>query len=124
MLFRSRLFGDDQYTLALDCSRSGCLIPIITKQPEDAIVPQFTNASLTVDSTALGDVDYEWFDADGAQNNVGFGKTYATVPITSPHNYFVTATTPCGTAKSRIVHVEAAPPPPPPKPPRHRAVRH
>jgi hypothetical protein len=116
--------GTGQYTLALDCSRSGCLIPIITKQPEDVIVPQFANASLTVDSTALGDVDYEWFDADGAQNNVGFGKKYATVPITSPHNYFVTATTPCGTAKSRIVHVQPAPPPPPATPPRHHAVRH
>jgi len=118
--------GTGQYTLALDCNRSGCLIPIITKQPEDVVVPVNTNAVLSVESTALGDIDYEWFDADGAHNNVGSGPKYATVPITTPHNYFVTATTPCGTATSRIVHVQPADlkPPPPPPPPRHHAVRH
>jgi len=118
--------GTGQYTLALDCSRSGCLIPIITKQPEDVVVTVNTNAVLSVESTALGDIDYEWFDADGAHNNVGSGPKYATVPITTPHNYFVTATTPCGTATSRIVHVQPADlkPPPPPLPPRHHAVRH
>ena len=90
------------------------------------VVPPFANASLTVESTALGDVDYEWFDADGAQNNVGSGPKYATVPITTPHSYYVTATTPCGTTKSRIVTVRPVvidPPPPPPKP-RHRSVKH
>ncbi|HXA17830.1 MAG TPA: hypothetical protein VN380_12610 [Thermoanaerobaculia bacterium] len=119
--------GSGQYTIGLDCSRSGCLIPIFTQQPEDVVVPRNTNASLTVQSTALGDVDYEWFDADGAQNNVGSGPKYATVPITTPHRYFVTATTPCGTATSRVVQVAPAvdpPPPPPPPTPRHRAARH
>ena len=42
------LHGTGQYTLALDCARSGCLIPIITKEPEDVAVPPFGNATLTV----------------------------------------------------------------------------
>ena len=119
--------GKGQYVLTLDCNRSGCLTPIFTRQPEDATVPPLSTALLTVQATALGDVDYEWFDADGAQKNVGSGPRYATVPVTAPHNYFVTATTPCGTAKSRIVRVQPAvvdPPPPPPPLPRHRAARH
>ena len=117
------MHGTGQYVLALDCNSSGCLTPIITKQPEDVTVPLLANALLTVQATALGDVDYEWFDADGAQNNVGSGSKYATVPVTSPHNYFVTATTPCGTTKSRIVHVQPEVVEPPP-PTRHRAARH
>lgn len=116
--------GTGQYVLALDCIRSGCLTPIITRQPEDVTVPLLANAALSVEATALGDVDYEWFDAAGAQPNVGSGAKITTTPVTAPHTYFVTATTPCGTATSRFVHVQPAAPPPPPPPPRHRAARH
>jgi hypothetical protein len=120
------LHGTGQYTLALDCARSGCLIPIITKEPEDVAVPPFANATLSVQANSIGDIEYQWFDATGAQNSVGFGTKYVTVPITAPHDYFVVATTPCGSAKSRIVHVRPVviDPPPPQPPPRHRAARH
>ncbi|HXH38698.1 MAG TPA: hypothetical protein VNN08_08725, partial [Thermoanaerobaculia bacterium] len=115
--------GAGQYTLALDCSSSGCLTPIITQQPQDVTVQPLSSASLTVQATALGDVDYEWFDAAGAHPNVGSGPRFGTPPVTAPHDYYVTATTPCGTTQSRTVHVQPAVQPPP-VPPRHHAVRH
>ncbi|HSY52397.1 MAG TPA: hypothetical protein VLC46_26585 [Thermoanaerobaculia bacterium] len=116
--------GIGQYVLALDCNSSGCLTPIITKQPEDVTVPPLSSALLSVEVTALGDVDYEWFSATGAQTNVGGGSRFGTPPVTGPLDYYVTATTPCGTVQSRIVHVQPAVVQPPPPPPRHRAVRH
>ena len=120
------LHGTGQYTLALDCVRSGCLIPIITKEPVDTAVPPFANATLSVEANSIGDIEYEWHEATGAQNTVGFGTKYVTVPITAPHDYYVIASTPCGTATSRIVHVRPVviDPPPPPPPPRHRAAKH
>ena len=116
--------GTGQYVLTLGCVSSGCLTPIITRQPEDVTVPRFANAPLSVEATALGDIDYEWFDAAGAQPNVGSGPKITTTPVTAPHTYFVTATTPCGTATSRLVHVQPAAVDPPPPLPRHRAARH
>lgn len=116
--------GTGQYTLSLDCDRSGCIVPIILKQPQDVIVPPASFATLTVEASTLGGVDYEWFDADGAQPNLGGGPKYSTVAITSPHNYYVTVTTPCGTVRSRTVNVRPATVEPPPPQPRHHAVKH
>jgi len=120
------LHGTGQYTLALDCARSGCLIPIITKEPVDVAVPPFGNATLSVEANSIGDIEYEWHDATGAQSIVGFGTKYVTVPISAPHDYYVIAKTPCGSAQSRTVHVRPVviDPPPPPPPPRRRAARH
>ena len=116
--------GIGQYVLALDCNSSGCLTPIITKQPEDVTVPPLSSPLLSVEATALGDVDYIWYSATGAQPIVGSGPRFGTPPVTGPLDYYVTATTPCGTVQSRIVHVQPAAVELPPPPPRHRAARH
>jgi hypothetical protein len=118
------LHGTGQYVLALDCVSSGCLTPIITRQPQDVTVPLLGTAQLSADVTALGSADFLWFDATGSQKNVGAGPKFGTPPVTGPQSYYVTATTPCGTVTSRVVHVTLAAIPPPPPPPRHRATKH
>jgi hypothetical protein len=112
-----RSFG--RYFLTLNCGGSGCLAPLITKQPMPMQVAYGERATLTVETNHIGPIEYQWYEF------TDFPQLLATTsipewqppPATSAHFYYVVASSPCGSDQSDGIEVGV-------KPSRRRSARH
>lgn len=112
-----RQFG--RYFLTVNCGGSGCLAPLITKQPTPTQVAYGERATLTVDTNHIGPIEYRWYEF------TDFPQLLATTsipewqapPATSDHLYYVVASSPCGYVQSDAIEVSV-------KPSRRRSARH
>jgi hypothetical protein len=110
------------YSIRMDCASglSGCTPPLITLEPADQQVVPGRSARVTVNATGVGVVKYSWYDVTFglptfiAQTDA---NSYTFSAINAPLAVYVTVSTPCGQATSRVARIA-------PVPPRGRAVRH
>jgi len=107
------------YTLGADCSQSGCLYPLILQQPDSVETSYGNRVAISLDVHHVGPIEYRWYDAtSGVPQPIATTRTpnLLTPPITGESHFYMTASSPCGTAESELIRVRL-------DPGRRRAVR-
>jgi hypothetical protein len=123
--FWARIANDcgtvDSAAAAVTIAQS-CSAPVITAQPRSGIVPLNGSATLTVAASGMS-LAYQW--SEGAKFDFrkpmgGSTPTLVTPPLTTPADFFVLISSPCGNVMSDAATIT----PTVIVPARHRAVAH
>jgi hypothetical protein len=97
------------FTLDVSCSGSGCLQPIISRQPAALTkLPQGGRVTLSFAANGTAPMAYAWQDEHGI--SYGSSPSFLTPPVQQPLAFYGTAINACGSAQtdSAIVSVVAA----------------
>lgn len=95
-----------RFELTMSAPRSGCLAPVVLREPDDATVPYGSSASLTAGiSATTNELLWEWLDMRALPTLVGNEPQLQTPPVTTPQFYGAQITNPCGSTTTRVVKV-------------------
>lgn len=95
-----------RYVLTMSARDSGCLAPVLIREPADVVVPYGSTASVPVEiSGSRSGMLWEWFDRTALPTIIDGGEQLTTAPVFTPQYYSAQVTNPCGVVNTRIVTV-------------------
>jgi hypothetical protein len=98
------------YELTMSARLSGCVRPLIVRQPDDVAVPYGSRATLRGGdiSASGGGLLFEWLDMQALPVIVSNSEQLTTPPVTLPQYYALRATNACGSVTTRMIVVSPA----------------
>jgi len=95
-----------RYVLTMSARDSGCLAPVLIREPADVVVSYGSGAKVSVEiSGTRSGMRWEWFDMLALPTILESGEQLTTPPVVAPQYYSAQVTNPCGVANTRMVKV-------------------
>jgi len=106
MATTARVETTGSYELTMSARASGCVLPIVVREPPDVSVTFGERATVTADvDPASPDVVWEWLDMSGLPSIAGSEPQLVTPPVTGQQFYAARVTTGCGSVITRTITV-------------------
>jgi hypothetical protein len=97
-----------RYELTMSAQRSGCIAPLVMREPDDVTVAYGSRAKLSAGISASRDgLLWEWLDVLALPTIVSNAPELVTPPVALPQFYAARITNPCGSTMSRMATVSA-----------------